>query len=521
MASQQSRYSRDDGPLNEAKSQFEAPAWLEARGIRVKRSGSSVLIHCPDPNHEDSHPSCSLKRYPAGWGWKCFSCSSSGNSIQLVQMLTGVSAADAIAEVHKFSGVPMAEWNGGRNQGGKGKRDRSWASSRITRSRIADNNRSGHRNRNGAGRERSAPHQSVGSAHAPRSNSERDRELEGGRYGSAPEAPSPTTGWIDEGDLCELYLPYDTDDDPRYYEDAPYDTYEDWGEPHQLLEPTLEPEQALRPVYESSLTGHPQEDSFERLLITEETARRFENISDDHATKLQKICHFSRLPGDNNNLLNLWLEQRGWSPEVASKVDIHVAARVFKDTRLHVVRHPFYGVGHRLLGWADRVQTKDRRENQISQRWLANSGPTPPLVGTHALSGQPIAMFAEGVSDWVTITDNAPHGAAPLCVPGTSHKELAAREMVGLLRHHLIIVFGDRDAPGVGLSAMLSAAAQVAALRVVWASPDDGDLSDLLATSARTHNPHVARMHLKASIQEMANQIEHMDSGARWRLKLP
>ena len=274
-------------------------------------------------------------------------------------------------------------------------------------------------------------------------------------------------------------------------------------------------------VFESTLTAHPLGDSFERLLITEETARRFENISDEQADKLQKICHYSRTAGNTNNLLNLWLEQRGWSPEVASKVDIHVATRVFRDTRLQVVRHPFYGVGHRLLGWSDRVQSKDRKEKDIKQRWLANVGPTPPLVGTHALSGQPIAMFAEGVSDWVTVTDNAPHGAAPLCVPGASHKELAAREIVGLLRHHLIIVFGDRDAPGVGLSAMLSAAAQAAALRVVWASPDDGDLSDLLANCARTHNPHVARMHLRASIKEMVNQMEQMDSGARWRLKLP
>ena len=119
------------------------------------------------------------------------------------------------------------------------------------------------------------------------------------------------------------------------------------------------------------------------------------------------------------------------------------------------------------------------------------------------------------------IADNALRGAAPLCVPGTSHKELADREVVGLLRNRLIIVFGDRDASGVGLTAELSAAAQAAYLKVVWAAPDDGDLSDLLATSAHTHNADVARMHLRSSIKELVNELGSMDSGARWRLKLP
>ena len=117
--------------------------------------------------------------------------------------------------------------------------------------------------------------------------------------------------------------------------------------------------------------------------------------------------------------------------------------------------------------------------------------------------------------------DNAPRGAAPLCVPGTSHKDLGAREVVGLLRNDLIIVFGDRDVSGVRMTAELSAAAQSAYLKVVWAAPDDGDLSDLLATSARAHHLHVAQMRLRSPIKELVNQLDSLDSGARWRLKLP
>ena len=539
MSSNKSYAFRDRSSLNEAKSKFDAAAWLEKRGIPTQKSQHRITISCPIGTHSDSTPSFSLKHYTSGWGWKCFGCGETGDVVTLVKIVDKCPDTDAIIEVHKFSGVPMPEYGKGARGGyssSKG-RDRTWRDTAVNMGQMPSNKRSGYR---GSGGGASAGHGSAGNRSTAPTRSQPYQK----------KAPShATSSRYDDAYYEALAQNQHWEDDP--YGDYDYDPHGRGGERASrdeefLLEVEEESQQNIFDPYEENdgdleapeilvpqRVIHPHRehipDLYEQLkeagkpiFVSEEMARRFEVISDGDSERLQRMCYLSRLR-DEAELLNLWLDQRGWSKEVASRTDIHIAARTFQKQRLKVVRHPFYGWGHRTLGWSDRVQTADRRRTGISQRWLANAGATPPLVGAHSLDGQYIAMVAEGVSDWVTVTDNAPQGVAPLCVPGTSHKDLAAREIVALLRGRHVVVFGDRDKSGAGMLGVLSAAAQSAYLKVIWAAPDDGDLSDLLSTSARTHNPYVARMALRANLRELVNQVlgENLVSGSRWRLKLP
>lgn len=66
--------------------------------IEGKERGDEYDINCPNPQHIDSHPSCSINLKTGLW--HCFSCSSSGDLLHLGHLVTGRSKED-IAEMLK------------------------------------------------------------------------------------------------------------------------------------------------------------------------------------------------------------------------------------------------------------------------------------------------------------------------------------------------------------------------------------------------------------------------------------
>ena len=533
----------DNGPLQEAKGRFDAPAWMQNRGLDVQRRGDHATIRCPDPAHPDNRPSCSLRRYTTGWGWRCFSCGATGDAVSLVQILSSCSMGEAIAEVHRYSGVPMPERNNTQDSHPQSSRrnkprKKPWSAPPMRGSLAGGKGTGSTQSRSGTSEGSGSR---VGYRAAPTSSPTR----EAGRQrlsplrpqGGSVQPPHDEDGWHDseDGPPLDAYdglaLGEDFDTYGEYPTD-PYDTHLFASEnPPLSAENGHRWEQSEAPSADSEY-GHNMArrasaelsslDLASPLEVTEAMVQRFERIDVGQSERLSRICRNARI-GNRSDLLSQWLNLRGWSPNVVEQADIHVAARQYDSQRLVVVRHPFYGFSQRMLGWADRVQRTDRQRIGQEKRWLANSGPPPPLVGAHSLNGQPVALVAEGVSDWVTLLDNAPSGAAALCVPGAGLGWYAARELMALLRGRHVVVFGDRDKAGAGLSAVIAAAAAAADLSVVWAAPDDGDLSDLLATSARTHNPDLARSALRASLASLVHDLSNgrVVSGSHRRLSLP
>ena len=70
----------------------------------VQHTGTGALIHCPDPDHEDKKPSCTL--YAATNSWHCFSQAHHGDVIKLIELLNGQSFQEALAWASVQSGIP-------------------------------------------------------------------------------------------------------------------------------------------------------------------------------------------------------------------------------------------------------------------------------------------------------------------------------------------------------------------------------------------------------------------------------
>ena len=237
--------------------------------------------------------------------------------------------------------------------------------------------------------------------------------------------------------------------------------------------------------------------------------RKFERVSEAEAAKLANQLNRNRISG-HDGLMMKWIGSRAWTEATARSADIHMAQRVYgrgeHRVTLTVARHPFYGAGGRVLGWADRVQSRDR-ERSGGKRWLANAGKPPPLVGSHTVSTQSTVLVAEGVSDWITLMDNAPANAAALCVPGTGFGADASRELVALLRGRQVMVFGDRDAAGSGLGALIAGAAGTVGMRFLLVECGTGDVSDLMANTADMHGPESARNRLRHHLLQIVTAL--------------
>jgi DNA primase len=79
-----------------------APAWdridflaeLEHREVRVPWNRQRFSICCPLPDHEDRTPSCSMSLVDGKWLVKCFGCDFSGDGIDLLAALDGMTTSE-------------------------------------------------------------------------------------------------------------------------------------------------------------------------------------------------------------------------------------------------------------------------------------------------------------------------------------------------------------------------------------------------------------------------------------------
>ncbi len=79
-----------------------APAWervdflaeLERREVRVPWNRARFSVRCPLPDHEDRTPSCSMSLVNGKWLVKCFGCDFSGDGIDLLAALDGMTSAE-------------------------------------------------------------------------------------------------------------------------------------------------------------------------------------------------------------------------------------------------------------------------------------------------------------------------------------------------------------------------------------------------------------------------------------------
>lgn len=62
-------------------------------------------IRCPLPNHVERTPSCVI--YPATNSWYCFGCSHGGDTIDLVQGVTGLTFTEAVRWLAEHAGTPL------------------------------------------------------------------------------------------------------------------------------------------------------------------------------------------------------------------------------------------------------------------------------------------------------------------------------------------------------------------------------------------------------------------------------
>jgi DNA primase catalytic core len=92
-----------DDLKNRLKREVSVQRLAEARGIKLRRSGRSLLGLCPF--HKDTNPSLSID--PAANIWKCFGCGCAGDVIEWVKYAEGVSFNHAV-ELLKRDYLPMS-----------------------------------------------------------------------------------------------------------------------------------------------------------------------------------------------------------------------------------------------------------------------------------------------------------------------------------------------------------------------------------------------------------------------------
>lgn len=77
----------------------------EYLGMKTYKKGSNVFVHCPNPEHNDVHPTnCFFK--PGDTRMYCAVCQKSFGAIDLVMLRTGKGIADAAKEVWEVEGCP-------------------------------------------------------------------------------------------------------------------------------------------------------------------------------------------------------------------------------------------------------------------------------------------------------------------------------------------------------------------------------------------------------------------------------
>ncbi|NBP56121.1 hypothetical protein EBU71_06220 [bacterium] len=78
---------------------------LESYGGSTK--GGSKAYRCVLPSHQDSTPSLHVSTYKGRAKWKCFGCGASGDYLDLVEKVEGLSKRQAIEKLRDSLGVPF------------------------------------------------------------------------------------------------------------------------------------------------------------------------------------------------------------------------------------------------------------------------------------------------------------------------------------------------------------------------------------------------------------------------------
>lgn len=77
----------------EVKQALSVEEVFTAFAVKARKGSSYYTIECPNPEHEDKNPSCVV--WPSIKSFKCYSCGSSGDIIELVRLLEESKEASA------------------------------------------------------------------------------------------------------------------------------------------------------------------------------------------------------------------------------------------------------------------------------------------------------------------------------------------------------------------------------------------------------------------------------------------
>jgi len=84
----------------------DLPAMIEARTGPGRCSGGRWTFPCPNPDHHDRTPSFTVSTDRRGrWRWRCWSqCGRSGDALDLLVWLDGLTTAEAAARIRQYAG---------------------------------------------------------------------------------------------------------------------------------------------------------------------------------------------------------------------------------------------------------------------------------------------------------------------------------------------------------------------------------------------------------------------------------
>lgn len=96
------------GTLTELVSDVDLPSLVEQYAGPGTHRGGRWLFRCPNPAHEDRHPSFTVQRSSSGrWRARCWAqCSWAGDALDLIEWLEGVNRTEAIRKLRGKAGRP-------------------------------------------------------------------------------------------------------------------------------------------------------------------------------------------------------------------------------------------------------------------------------------------------------------------------------------------------------------------------------------------------------------------------------
>lgn len=105
--------------INRLKDEADIAAVVSYLQLEVKKKGNAYFITCPNPEHNDTHPTNCY--YKDGWNHVyCWVCGNITNAVNLIMLVNHVSYGEACDILWEISGCP--DWYYEKKQKGKKKR---------------------------------------------------------------------------------------------------------------------------------------------------------------------------------------------------------------------------------------------------------------------------------------------------------------------------------------------------------------------------------------------------------------